>query len=64
MDKIKIAVLNPLGEVKNEMEIDWSADQLDRFLSANRIVVISNEEPVYFVSDRHRWTPNLDKDNG
>ena len=64
MDKIKIVVLDPTGIVINEMEINWSADQLDRFLSANRIVVLSNEEPVHFVSDRHRWNPNTDKDNG
>jgi hypothetical protein len=36
---------------------------LDRFLAQHRIVVFSDDEPVYFVSDRHRWNPlNQNKD--
>lgn len=63
MDKIKIAVLDATGYAQYEMEIDWSADQLDRFLSSSRIVVFSNDEPVHFVSDKHRWNPNTEKDD-
>jgi hypothetical protein len=63
MEKIKIAVLNPVGDVVNEMEINWSADHLEGFLCGNRIVVYSNEEPVHFVSEKHRWNPNLDTKN-
>ena len=61
MEKIKIQVLGPVGDLNGELEMDWPADQLDRFLASNRIVVLSNEEPVNFVSKAHRW-PNMKKD--
>jgi uridylate kinase len=57
MSKIKIQVLDPTGIPIHEIETKYSSDQLDRFLSQNRIVVFSNEEPVHFVSDKHRWNP-------
>jgi hypothetical protein len=57
MENIKIVILDPNGTSIGEIETKYHGDQLDRFLSQNRIVVISNEEPVNFVSERHRWTP-------
>lgn len=62
MKNIKVAVLDPTGIVVNEMEMDWPADQLDRFLSGCRITILSNEEPVHLVSKKHRWPWN--KENG
>jgi hypothetical protein len=61
--KIKIQVLDPTGIPIHEIETKYSSDQLDRFLSQNRIVVISDEEPFHFVSEKHRWSPlNPNKD--
>ena len=51
MDKIKIAVLDPTGTTTHEMEIDWSADQVESFLSSNRIVAFVNGNPIHFVSE-------------
>jgi len=62
MEKITIQVLGPVGDVLHEIETDYPKDQLDRFLSQNRIVVLSDEEPVHFVSKKHRWPWN--KENG
>jgi uridylate kinase len=65
MSKIKIQVLDPTGIPIHEIETKYSSDQLDRFLSQNRIVIFSDEEPFYFVSEKHRWNPlsqNKDKD--
>jgi hypothetical protein len=63
MDNIKIQVLDPTGIAIHEIETNYSGDQLERFLSQNRIVVFSNDEPVHFVSEKHRWNPNTDKDD-
>ena len=57
MNNIKIQVLGPDGSTINEIETKYPSDQLDRFLSQNRIVVLSDEEPVHFVSEKHRWSP-------
>ena len=62
MSNIKIQVLDPTGIPIQEIETKYSSDQLDRFLSQNRIVVLSDEEPVFFVSDKHRWDPLKNKD--
>ena len=62
VSKIKIQVLDPTGIPIQEIETKYSSDQLDRFLSQNRIVVLSDEEPVFFVSDKHRWDPLKNKD--
>jgi hypothetical protein len=62
MSNIKIQVLDPTGIPIQEIETKYSSDQLDRFLSQNRIVVLSDEEPVFFVSDKHRWNPLKNKD--
>lgn len=65
MNKIKIQALDPTGIPVYEIETNYNSDQLDRFLSQNRIVVLSDEEPVSFVSEKHRWNPinkNKDKD--
>jgi len=63
-DKIKIQVLDPTGIPIHEIETKYSSDQLDRFLSQNRITVFSDEEPVSFVSKEHRYSPiqKLNKD--
>ena len=57
MSKIKIQVLDPTGIPIHEIETKYPSDQLDRFLSQNRIVIISDEEPIHYVSKEHRWTP-------
>jgi hypothetical protein len=62
MSKIKIQVLDPTGIPIHEIETKYPSNQLDRFLSQNRIVVFSDEEPVHFVSDKHRWNPLKNKD--
>lgn len=63
MNKIKILVLDPTGTPVHEIETNYNSDQLDRFLRQNRIVVFSDEEPVSFVSEKHRWNPvNKNKD--
>ena len=61
MNKIKIQVLDPTGIPIHEIETKYPSDQLDRFLSQNRIVVLSDEEPISYVSEKHRWNP-LNKD--
>tara|TARA_R110000868_G_scaffold97398_2_gene267836 strand:+ start:704 stop:859 length:156 start_codon:yes stop_codon:yes gene_type:complete len=50
MSNIKIQVLGPVGDVIHEIETNYSSDQLDRFLSQNRIVVLSDEEPISYAS--------------
>ena len=63
MNKIKIQVLDPTGIPIHEIKTNYNSDQLDRFLAQNRIVVFSDEEPVSFVSEKHRWNPiNQNKD--
>lgn len=63
MSKIKIQVLDPTGMPIHEIETNYNSDQLDRFLSQNRIFVLSDEEHVSFISEKHRWNPiNKDKD--
>jgi hypothetical protein len=63
MSKIKIQVLDPTGTPTHEIETNYPSNQLDRFLAQHRIVVFSDDEPVSFVSDRHRWNPlNQNKD--
>jgi len=57
MSKIKIQVLDPTGIPIHEIETKYPSDQLDRFLSQNRIVVLSDEEPISYVSEKHRWNP-------
>ena len=57
MSKIKIAVMGPTGIPIHEIETNYSSDQLDRFLSQTRIVVLSDEEPISYVSEKHRWNP-------
>ena len=57
MSKIKIAVMDPTGIPIHEIETNYSSDQLDRFLSQTRIVVLSDEEPISYVSEKHRWNP-------
>ncbi len=64
MSKIKIQVLDPFGTPTHEIETNYPSNQLDRFLAQHRIVVFSDDEPVSFVSDRHRWNPlNQNKDD-
>ncbi len=63
MSKIKIQVLDPTGIPIHEIETKYPSDQLDRFLSQNRIVIISDEETIHYVSKEHRWNPlNQNKD--
>jgi hypothetical protein len=62
MDNIKIQVLGPVGNVLHEIETNYPKDQLDRFLTENRIVVFSDEESVHFVSKEHRWPFKNEKD--
>lgn len=62
-DIIKIQVLDPTGIPIHEIETNYPSDQLDRFLSQNRIVVLSDEEPISFVSKKHRWNP-LNEEKG
>ena len=57
MSKIKIQVLDPTGIPIHEIETKYSSDQLDRFLSQNRIVVLGDEELISYVSEKHRWNP-------
>ena len=57
MSKIKIAVMGPTGIPIHEIETNYSSDQLDRFLSQTRIVIISDEETIHYVSKEHRWNP-------
>jgi len=54
MSNIKIQILDPTGVPIHEIETKYSSDQLDRFLSQNRIAILSDEEPVFFVSEKHR----------
>jgi hypothetical protein len=61
-NNIKILILDPTGVSIGEIETKYHGDQLDRFLAQNRIVVLSDEEPVYFVSEKHRWNPLKNKD--
>jgi hypothetical protein len=58
---IKVQILDPTGVVINSIDTKYPIDQLDRFLSQNRIVVVSDNEPVSFFSKEHRWNP-LDTD--
>jgi len=59
---IKVIISDPTGITIHEIETKYPVDQLDRFLSQNRISVISNEEPIHFVSKKHRWSLNTNKD--
>ena len=63
MSNIKIQILDPTGVPIHEIETKYSSDQLDRFLSQNRIVILSDEEPVIFVSEKHSWPLNQNKDD-
>ena len=45
-EKIKIKVLGPVGDINKEIEMDWSAEELERFISSNRIVVEGKDETV------------------
>lgn len=56
-NKIKLQLLGPLGDVNHELVTNYPKDQLDRFLSQNRITILSDEEPVHLVSEKHRWSP-------
>ena len=62
MKNIKIQVLGPVGDILHEIETNYPKDQLDRFLSQNRIVVFSDDESVHFVSEKHRWPFKNEKD--
>ena len=52
--KIKIQVLDPVGTILHEIETNYSSDQLDRFISQTRITIISDEEPIHFISEKSR----------
>ena len=55
--------MDPTGIPIHEIETNYSSDQLDRFLSQTRIVIISDEETIHYVSKEHRWNPlNQNKD--
>jgi len=58
---VKVQILDPTGVVINSIDTKYPIDQLDRFLSQNRIVVSSDKEHIVFISKEHRWNP-LDKD--
>jgi hypothetical protein len=62
MSNIKIQILDPTGVPIHEIETKYPSDQLDRFLSQNRIAILSDEEPVFFISEKHRWSLNQNKD--
>tara|TARA_Y100000389_G_C17458066_1_gene519573 strand:- start:2202 stop:2552 length:351 start_codon:yes stop_codon:yes gene_type:complete len=57
---IKVQIIDPTGVVIQNVDTNYPVDQLDRFLSQNRIAVVGDKESVYFISDEHRWNP-LDK---
>ena len=62
-DKIKIKVLNPVGDIVHEYEIDWSVDQLDRFIPANRIIIESDEFKVLYTPSKPLFlSKQLNKD--
>ena len=61
-EKILISIVDPTGVPVEQMHIDWSADQLDSFLSAHRIIVSGGGKMFHLVSDKHRWNPNTEKD--
>jgi hypothetical protein len=48
MSNIKIKVLGPVGDTIHEIETNYSSDQLERFLTQNRIVVESDDIIVYY----------------
>ncbi len=48
MKNIKIKILDPTGVTVKEMEMDWDANQLDRFTPSHRIIVEGEEHIVLY----------------
>jgi hypothetical protein len=46
-EKIKIKILGPVGDINKEIEMDWPAEELERFISSNRIIVEGKDETVF-----------------